>query len=112
MSDLLARLGAGLLARYEIEGELGTGGMATVYVAHDMKHDRKVALKVLRPDVVESLGTERFLTEIRTTAKLRHPNILPLFDSGEAEGLLFYVMPVVEGESLRDRLKRVRRLPL
>jgi serine/threonine-protein kinase len=106
----IERLGAALADRYRIERELGAGGMATVYLAHDLKHDRKVAIKVLKPELAAVLGAERFLTEIRTTASLQHPHILPLFDSGTADHLLYYVMPVVEGETLRDRLKRERQL--
>src|SRR5690349_18757507 len=106
--DLAAALGA----RYVIEREIGAGGMATVYLAHDIRHDRDVALKVLRPDLAATLGAERFLAEIRTTANLQHPHILPLHDSGEADGYLFYVMPFVQGESLRDRLAREQQLPL
>jgi Tol biopolymer transport system component len=101
-----------LADRYEIEREIGAGGMATVYLARDLRHDRRVALKVLRPDVGAVLGVERFLSEIKVTANLQHPNLLPLFDSGEAEGLLYYVMPYVEGESLRSRLDREKQLPL
>jgi serine/threonine protein kinase len=101
-----------LADRYRIENELGAGGMATVYLAQDLKHQRKVAIKVLRQELAASLGTERFLKEIETTASLRHPHILPLYDSGEAGGLLYYVMPLVEGESLRDRLTRERQLPI
>ena len=86
--------------------------MATVYLAHDLKHDRDVAIKVLRPELAAVLGAERFLREIKTTANLQHPHILPLFDSGEVEGSLFYVMPFVEGESLRDRLAREKQLPI
>ncbi len=97
------RLAASLADRYRIERELGQGGMATVYLAHDVRHDRKVALKVLRPELSAILGAERFLAEIKTTANLQHPHILSLYDSGEADGLVFYVMPYVEGESLRDR---------
>ncbi len=108
MSDL--RLAAALADRYRLERELGTGGMATVHLAHDLKHGRRVAVKVMRPEISSALGPERFLREIATTASLRHPNILPLFDSGEAAGSLYYVMPYVEGESLRDRLTRERRL--
>jgi TolB-like protein/cytochrome c-type biogenesis protein CcmH/NrfG len=108
----LEQIGLALRDRYRIERELGAGGMATVYLAHDLKHDRKVALKVLRPELAATLGGERFLHEIRTTAGLRHPNILPLYDSGEAEGLLYYVMPWVEGESLRDRLEREGTVPV
>jgi non-specific serine/threonine protein kinase len=106
-ADLLR---AALSDRYRIERELGMGGMATVYLAEDLKHARRVAVKVLRPELAESLGAERFLREITTTANLRHPNILPLFDSGEVAGQLFYVMPFVEGETLRDRLLRSVRL--
>ena len=98
--------------RYRVERELGEGGMATVYLAHDLKHDRKVALKVLKPELAAVVGSERFLAEIRTTAKLQHPHILPLFDSGEADSFLFFVMPYVEGESLRDRLDREKQLPV
>ncbi|MEO6529042.1 MAG: protein kinase [Gemmatimonadaceae bacterium] len=101
-----------LADRYRVERELGAGGMATVYLAHDLKHDRDVAIKVLHPDLGAALGSERFLTEIRTTARLQHPHILPLLDSGEAEGLLFYVMPFVPGETLRARLERERQLPI
>ena len=103
---MIDRLNAALEGRYHIERELGQGGMATVYLADDLKHDRKVALKVLRADLSQMLGKERFLSEIRTTANLQHPNILPLFDSGAVDELLFYVMPWVDGESLRDRLDR------
>ena len=98
--------------RYEIEGEIGRGGMATVYRARDLKHARAVALKVLDPDLGAVLGAERFLAEIRVTANLQHPNLLPLFDSGAAGGLLFYVMPFVEGETLRARLDREKQLPV
>ena len=112
MTDVMERLGAALADRYRIERELGAGGMATVYLAHDVRHDRKVALKVLRPELSAILGAERFLAEIKTTANLQHPHILGLFDSGEAAGNVFYVMPYVEGESLRDRLKRDHQLPV
>ena len=101
-----------LAGRYQIERELGRGGMAIVYLAHDLRHDRLVALKVLRAELAVALGPGRFLAEIRTTAKLSHPHILPMLDSGEAVGLLWYSMPYVEGESLRDRLRRERELPL
>ena len=104
MTDL-DRLTAALSDRYTIERELGAGGMATVYLAHDVKHDRKVALKVLRPELAAVIGAERFLAEIKTTANLQHAHILPLHDSGEADSFLYYVMPYVEGESLRDRLE-------
>src|SRR5690242_21669381 len=111
MTDL-GRLTAALSDRYRIERELGAGGMATVYLAHDVRHERKVALKVLRPELAAVIGGERFLAEIKTTANLQHPHILSLFDSGEAEGVVYYVMPYVEGESLRDRLTREHQLPV
>src|SRR5437667_2493329 len=112
MSGLLGRLQVALAERYSIERELGHGGMATVYLAEDLKHRRLVALKVLSPDLAASLGTDRFLREIDIAARLTHPHILPLHDSGEADGLLYYVMHYVEGESLRGRLNRERQLPL
>ncbi len=112
MTEIAARLSAALSDRYAIEKELGAGGMATVYLAHDVRHDRKVAVKVLRPELSAVLGAERFLNEIRVTANLQHPHILQLYDSGAAEGLLYYVMPYVEGESLRERLVRERQLPV
>jgi serine/threonine-protein kinase len=101
-----------LADRYRIERELGQGGMATVYLAHDVRHDRKVAIKVLRPELAAVIGADRFLAEIRTTANLQHPHILALFDSGAVEGTVFYVMPFVDGESLRDRLTREKQLPV
>jgi serine/threonine protein kinase len=104
------RLTAALVDRYRIERELGAGGMATVYLAQDLKHDRKVALKVLKPELAAVLGAERFVVEIKTTASLQHPHILPLFDSGTADGFLFYVMPFIEGETLRDKLNRETQL--
>jgi hypothetical protein len=107
-----AQLSAALAGRYRIDRELGAGGMATVYLAHDLRHERDVAIKVLHPDLGAALGGERFLSEIKTTAKLQHPHILPLLDSGEADGLLYYVMPVVTGETLRARLERERQLPI
>lgn len=110
MIDQLQRLKAALADRYAIESELGAGGMATVYLADDIKHDRKVAVKVLRPELAAVIGAERFVNEIKVTAHLQHPHILPLHDSGEAEGFLYYVMPRVEGESLRARLVRERQL--
>ena len=110
--DTPDRLAAALADRYRIERELGAGGMATVYLARDLRHDRAVALKVLRPELAASLGPDRFIREIKTTAQLAHPHILPLLDSGDAAGTLFYVMPLVEGESLRDRLTREKQLPL
>src|SRR3954463_12382438 len=106
------QLNSALTGRYTIERELGEGGMATVYLAHDVKHKRKVALKVLKPELGAVLGVERFLSEIQVTANLQHPNLLPLFDSGEADGLLFYVMPFVEGETLRHRIEREKQLPV
>ncbi len=106
MTDVLSRLTAALADRYRIERELGQGGMATVYLAHDLKHDRKVALKVLKPELAAVLGAERFVVEIKTTAALQHPHILPLFDSGTADGFLFYVMPFIDGETLRAKLDR------
>ncbi len=112
MSDALTRLSDALADRYRLERELGQGGMATVYLAQDIKHRRKVALKVLKPELGAVLGVERFLAEIQVTANLQHPNLLPLFDSGEADGLLFYVMPFVEGETLRARLDREKQLPV
>ncbi len=111
-TDPTARLAVALADRYRIERELGQGGMATVYLAHDLRHDRSVALKVLRGDIAQSVGADRFLREIRLAAGLNHPNILALFDSGNAGGALFYVMPAVEGQSLRDRLEQDGRLPV
>src|SRR6185503_17043925 len=108
----LDTLGAALADRYKIERELGHGGMATVYLAYDLRHDRKVAIKVLRPELAALIGADRFLAEIRTTANLQHPHILPLHDSGEAGSALFYVMPYVQGETLRDRLNREKQLPI
>src|SRR5207249_8564078 len=112
MAELVARLRAALADRYAIDRELGRGGMATVFLARDVKHDRSVAIKVLRPELAAALGAERFLREIEIAARLTHPHILPLHDSGEAGGFLYYVMPFVEGESLRDRLNRERQLPV
>ena len=112
MSNSLPRLAAALADRYHVIRELGAGGMATVYLAEDLKHHRHVAVKVLHPELAAVLGAERFLAEIRTTANLQHPHILPLHDSGQADGLLYYVMPYVEGESLRQRLSRERQLPV
>ena len=110
--QIVEQLNTALADRYRIDGEIGSGGMAIVYRAHDIRHDRSVALKVLNPELGALLGPTRFLAEIRVTANLQHPNLLPLFDSGEANGLLFYVMPYVEGESLRSRLTRERQLPI
>jgi serine/threonine-protein kinase len=123
MTDL-ERVTAALSDRYAIQEELGAGGMATVYLAEDLKHDRKVAVKVLRPELAAVLGAERFVQEIKTTASLQHPHILPLFDSGQAvvpplrgaergtggEAFLYYVMPYIEGETLRDKLDRETQL--
>ncbi len=102
MADSFDRLKATLAGRYAIQEELGAGGMATVYLAEDLKHHRKVAVKVLRPELAAVLGAERFVQEITTTANLQHPHILLLFDSGEADGFLYYVMPYSEGKTLRD----------
>jgi tRNA A-37 threonylcarbamoyl transferase component Bud32 len=109
---LVTRLVNALAGRYEIESELAHGGMATVYLARDVRHDRRVAIKVLREVLAAAVGAERFLEEIRVTASLQHPSIVPLFDSGSAEGLVWYVMPFVEGETLRSRLAREGRLPV
>jgi serine/threonine-protein kinase len=110
MTDPHARLSAALADRYRLERELGQGGMATVYLAEDPKHKRQVAIKVLRPELAAVLGAERFVQEITTTAQLQHPHILPLFDSGSADGFLYYVMPYVQGETLRARLDREKQL--
>src|SRR6185295_3232635 len=110
--EIILQLRTALSGRYEIEREIGAGGMATVYLARDLRHNRSVALKVLRPELAAVVGRDRFLAEIDTTANLQHPHLVPLFDSGEADGLLFYVMPLVEGESLRTRLERERQLPI
>ncbi len=112
MPDTFERLRAALADRYAIERELGAGGMATVYLAEDVKHHRKVAVKVLRPDLAAALGPERFLREIEIAANLTHPHIVPLYDSGEADGFLFYVLPYIEGESLREKLTREGELPI
>ena len=112
MSDPVIRLNVALKGRYRIDRELGEGGMATVYLTDDLKHSRQVALKVLKPELAAVVGAERFLAEIQVTANLTHPHILPLHDSGEAEGFLFYVMPYLEGESLRYRIDREKQLPV
>ena len=112
MTDALSALSAALADRYRLERELGHGGMATVYLAQDLRHDRAVALKVLKPELAHALGPERFLREIQVTAQLDHPHILPLLDSGDAGGFLYYVMPYVQGETLRTRLMRAKQLPL
>ncbi len=106
------RLQQSLADHYRIEREIGQGGMATVYLAHDLKHDRAVALKVMRPELAAVIGADRFLAEIRTTANLQHPHIVPLHDSGTVDGTVYYVMPLVQGESLRDRLDREQQLPV
>src|SRR5438552_4628691 len=112
MTDTPSHLTTALADRYRIERELGQGGMATVYLAQDLRHDRKVAIKVLRPELAAVIGAERFLSEIKTTANLQHPHILALHDSGEADSFLFYVMPYVEGETLRGRIAREHQLPV
>jgi serine/threonine-protein kinase len=112
MPELLGRLQSALADRYRLDREVGAGGMATVYLAQDVRHDRRVALKVLRPELAAVIGAERFLAEIKLTANLQHPHILPLFDSGAADSYLFYVMPFIDGETLRDRLTREKQLPV
>ena len=109
---LIDQLATTLADRYRLDRELGSGGMATVYLAHDVRHDRKVAIKILKPELAAVIGGARFLAEIKTTANLQHPHILPLHDSGEVAGTVFYVMPFVDGESLRDRLDREKQLPI
>src|SRR4026209_2080164 len=109
---VIDKLRTALNDRYRIDREVGVGGMATVFLAHDIRHDRNVAIKVLHPDLGAALGAERFLAEIKTTAKLQHPHILPLLDSGAADGLLYYVMPYVRGETLRARLTHEGQLPV
>jgi serine/threonine-protein kinase len=111
-NDVLTRLKAALADRYAIEREIGSGGMATVYLAEDLKLHRKVAVKVLKPDLAAALGPERFLQEIEIAAQLHHPHILPLHDSGDADGFLYYVMPYEEGQSLREKLAREGELPI
>src|SRR6516164_9041306 len=100
------QLATALAGRYRIERALGVGGMATVYLAQDLRHDRRVAIKVLKPELAAVLGAQRFIVEIKTTAALQHPHILPLFDSGSADGFLYYVMPYIQGETIRERLNR------
>ncbi|HSH75286.1 MAG TPA: serine/threonine-protein kinase [Longimicrobiales bacterium] len=111
-NDVIQRLNDALSGRYAVQGEIGAGGMATVYLATDLKHNRNVALKVLKPELAAVVGGERFLAEIETTAGLQHPHILPLFDSGEADRFLFFVMPYIDGETLRERIARERQLPV
>ncbi len=110
MTEMLEKLDAALEGKYDVERQVGEGGMATVYLAHDLKHRRPVAIKVLRPELAASLGTKRFLQEVDIAARLQHPHIVPVYDSGEADGLLYYVMPFVEGESLRQRLQKGKRI--
>src|SRR5712691_8422143 len=110
VAELIEVLREALVGRYAVERELGRGGMATVFLAEDLKHHRQVALKVLHPDIAEVIGVDRFLREIEIAARLQHPHILPLYDSGKAGPYLFYVMPYVEGESLRDLLNREKQL--
>jgi len=110
--DQKERLKAALADRYQIERELGSGGMATVYLARDVRHERRVAVKVLHPELAAALGAERFHQEIKIAANLTHPHIIPLHDSGEVDGFLYYVMPHIEGESLRDRLAKEGELPI
>src|SRR4051794_11036567 len=112
MREPQSHLQVALADRYRVERELGAGGMATVYLAHDLKHERRVAIKVLKPELAAVIGAERFLREIKTIATLQHPHILGLINSGELNGTAFYVMPFVEGESLRDRLRREKQLPI
>ena len=112
MPDLLDRLRAALADRYRVDREIGRGGMSRVFLAHDLKLDRSVALKVLRPDLAAIIGRERFRREIKLAAALDHPHILGIHDDGESEGILYYVMPYVRGESLRDRLIREKQLPV
>ena len=111
MADSLAALRAALLGRYEIERELGRGGMATVYLARDLRHDRHVAIKVLDPELASVLGPDRFVREVQTVAGLQHPHVLPLLDSGAEQGQFYSVTPYVEGESLRQRLTAEHQLP-
>jgi tRNA A-37 threonylcarbamoyl transferase component Bud32 len=112
VEDMIGRLRAALADRYDLDHEIGRGGMAHVYRAHDRQHDRDVAIKVLRPELAAAVGTDRFLREIHIAARLQHPHILPLFDSGASDGFLYYVMPFVDGETLRDRIRREKQLPV
>src|SRR5215207_7532030 len=112
MTESIEPLQGALRDRYAIEREAGAGGMATVYLAQDLKHGRPVAIKVLRPELAASLGSERFLREIELAARLQHPHIIPVYDSGAADGFLYYVMPYVEGESVRDLIRREGKLPI
>jgi len=108
----VAKVTAALVGRYKVEKVIGEGGMATVYLATDQKHKRKVAVKVMRPELAATLGAERFLREVEIAGQLSHPHILPMYDSGESEGLLYYVMPFVPGETLREKLQRDGALPV
>src|SRR5262245_22856596 len=112
MSDQLDHLKTAVSDHYLVEREIGAGGMATVYLAHDLRHNRKVAIKVMDPELVAFVSAERFLKEIETTARLQHPHILPLFDSGHVGQVVYFVMPFVQGESLRTRLAREGQLPI
>ena len=112
MPASIEQINARLPERYRVERQVGAGGMATIYLAHDLKHDRRVALKILNDELSATVGAERFLREVRFAARLTHPHILPLYDSGSVDELLYYVMPYVQGESLRDRLTREGRLPV
>ena len=112
MTELIERLGVALAARYKLQRELGQGGMARVFLAHDLKYERAVAVKVLRPELAAEVGPARFLREIQIAARLHHPHILPLYDSDQTDGLVYYVMPYIEGETLRHRLSRERQLPI
>ena len=112
MDTVRASIGPALAGRYSIERELGSGAMALVFLAHDLKHERWVAIKVLKPDVANAIGSDRFHREIEVVAGLTHPHILPLYDSGEADSFLFYVMPYVEGDTLRDKLEREKQLAI
>jgi serine/threonine-protein kinase len=112
MPELFEHLSAALVSRYKIQRELGQGGMAKVFLAHDLKYDREVAVKVLRPDIAADIGAVRFLHEIQIAARLHHPHILPLYDSDQADGVVYYVMPYIQGETLRQRLVRERQLPV
>jgi serine/threonine protein kinase len=112
MNELLDRLRSAVADRYRVEREIGRGGMATVFLAQDVRHNRPVAVKVLHPQLAVSLGPDRFLREIQIAARLQHPHIVPLYDSGRAGDLLYYVMPFVDGESLRQRLEREKTLPV
>ncbi|MGH3379888.1 MAG: serine/threonine-protein kinase, partial [Actinoallomurus sp.] len=112
MAELLDRLSEALATRYEIQRELGQGGMAKVFLAHDLKYERAVAVKVLRPELAAEVGAARFLREIQIAARLHHPHILPLYDSDQIDGLVYYVMPYIEGETVRQRLARERQLPI